>query len=326
MRRAPLIAVMAVCALGATLLPGVAWSAEGHALPDVDVRCRGSEPGSVVAPDALPPHAGEPVLLVHGTFTNGDENYRWALAESLAQDGFTACWFDYPNRGLDDMQNSGEVTAAAILDLAGAAGAPIDVLGHSQGGVLPRWAIRWFPDARAVVDDLVMLATPNHGTDHASFGCFQLCTGAFWQLNPSSAFVDALNRGQETFEEIDYTSISTAFDQLVRPPESGDVADAEPSTPNVANLMIQDVCPARPVEHAGLFIDHVVKVLAVDAFTSPGPADPAAVTLADCAQPVYKGADPVVGVQVGLDSFLGRKGFDYQPVSAEPPLRTYAQP
>lgn len=294
--------------------------------PDPEVRCRGDVAGAVVSPDDLGSFTGEPVLLVHGTFTNGDENYRWALAESLATDGFGVCWFDYPNRGLDDMQTSGEMTAAAIVEVATATGSEVDVLGHSQGGILPRWALRWFPDARAVVDDLVMLAAPSHGTDLNSRGCNEWCPGAFWQFDPASDFVEAMNRDQETFEGIDFTAIYTDFDQLVRPPESAALVDVDPSTPNVVNIRIQDVCVGRPVEHAGLFVDHVMRVLAVDAFTTPGPADPAAVAPTDCAQPVFTGADPAVGVEVGLDSFLGRKGFSYQPVPAEPPLREYARP
>ena len=64
-----------------------------------------------------------------------------------------------------------------------AGGRQIDILGHSQGGLQPRWMTRFFPHTRALVDDLVTLAAPHHGTTLASLSrrgcgaCFQMSAG-----------------------------------------------------------------------------------------------------------------------------------------------------
>lgn len=305
--------------------------------------CRGA-PGEQVAPedpaylDPLMAGDREPILLVHGTGTNGEENYRWALAEALGKDGYSPCWVTYPNRGLDDMQVSAEYVVKAIHRLAALTDRQVDVLGHSQGAILPRWAVRFWPHtARANVDDLVLLAGPHHGTTIVEgYGLFeafgerggcqpQLCTGAMWQFDPDSEFVAAMNSGQETFPENDVTTIYTRFDLLVQPTESAALAPA-PGADNVENVLIQDLCPGRPVDHAFLFIDHVMYQLAADAFSRPGPADPSVVEVADCAQASFQGTDPLLGLQIGLDSFVEQRGFDYQPTDGEPPLKDYAHP
>jgi triacylglycerol esterase/lipase EstA (alpha/beta hydrolase family) len=300
------------------------------------LECRGASAAAVPPEDLAYLHnvTREPVLLVHGTFTNGAENYRWALAEALAADGFSPCWVTYPNRGLDDMQVASEYVVHAIGRLAGVTGRQVDVLGHSQGALLPRWAVRFWPEtARANVDDLVLLAGPQHGTEAVQgYGLFgdqgrcqpQLCTEAMWQFDTRAAFIAAMNSGQETFEEHDVTSIYTEFDELVRPVESAVLSDPVPETPNVVNILFQDLCPARPVDHASMFIDHVMYRLATNAFANDGPADPATITTVDCAQLTFQGANPVLALQVGLESFTEQKGFDWNPSDGEPPLKDYA--
>lgn len=339
-RRLTLVA--SVLALIASLAPGARATVTDppfsvpDATLDAALDCRAFD-GREVAPEAaafLDTVTTEPVLLVHGTFTNGDENHRWALAEALADAGFSPCWVTYPNRGLDDMQVSAEYVARAIERLAAAAGRQVDVLGHSQGALLPRWAVRFWPTgSRANVDDLVLLAGPHHGTEAIrGYGAFGdegrcqpwLCTGAFWQFDPASAFIGALNAPQETFEEHDVTTIYTELDELVRPVESAALSDPDPSTPNVVNVKVQDVCPARPVDHAGLFIDHVMFRLAVHALATEGPTDPSIIGALDCAQGPFQGADPVLAAQAGGASFTGRKGFDWKPTDGEPPLQPYA--
>lgn len=296
-----------------------------------------------MAPTALPARSGEPVLLVHGTFTNGDENYRWALAEHLAtRAGLNVCWFDYPNRGFDDMQTSGEITASAIVQVANATGTKVDVLGHSQGALLPRWAVRYFPEASAAVDDLVLLAGPHHGTKITSMygkvpfaGCHpSVCTESMWQFAPDSAFTTALNRGGDTDDNHDVTNIYTLFDELVRhdmgsTDPRAEVEDAaklsDDGVPgNVVNTLIQDLCPGRPVEHVELFIDHVMARLAVDAFTRVGPADTSIIGPQDCARGPFDGFDLVVAAPIGPSEIVDQRGFTWAPSDGEPPTRSYA--
>lgn len=332
----PLVALVLLAGLAARARAETTDPAYSVPVPVLDaaLSCR-SGPGEVAPPGAVTfAQNREPVLLVHGTFTTGEENYRWALAEALAKDGYSPCWVTYPNRGLDDMQVSAEYVVRAIDRLAERTGSQVDVLGHSQGAVLPRWAVRFWPDAaRSNVDDLVLLAGPQHGTSIVEgYGLFgdrggcqpTLCTGAMWQFDPDSQFVAAMNSRQETFPENDVTSIYTELDLMVQPTESSELAPA-PGADNVENILIQDLCPARPVDHAFLFIDHVMYTLATDAFRGDGPADRGSVELTDCARGPFEGTDPVLGLQIGLDSIVEQRGWEHEPTDEEPALMPYAE-
>jgi len=106
----------------------------------------------------------EPVLLVHGTSGTPEETWSWNYAENLPALGFDVCWVRIPNRAFSDQQESAEYVVYAIKWMyARAHGRKIDVMGHSQGGLLPRWGLRWWPSTRDMVDDFVPMAGPSHG-------------------------------------------------------------------------------------------------------------------------------------------------------------------
>jgi hypothetical protein len=58
-----------------------------------------------------------------------------------------------------------------------------------------------------------------------------------------------------------------------------------------SNVTLQDLCPARPVDHYLMVADAVAFALALDALTHAGPADPSRMTPATCLQVVIPGAD-----------------------------------
>src|SRR5439155_21007458 len=87
------------------------------------------------------------------------------------------------------------------------------------------------------------------------------------------------------------------------------------------NILIQDVCPARPVEHLGLSSgDAVGFALAVDAFSHPGPADPARFDTANCMKASIDGAQPA---QRDGDRFTRNPQYNW--TDHEPPLKSYAR-
>lgn len=216
----------------------------------------------------------EPVLLVHGTYVNRRVNFEWNYWRSLPKAGFDVCWVDIPNGEMNDAQISAEYVARAVEVMALRYSEKIDILGHSQGALLPRWAIKFFPSAR-FIDDYVGLASPSHGTQladtvrDATGACHESC----WQMARGSTFLEVLNATDETPGPISYTSIYTQFDEVVIPSETSAIEGA-------TNILLQDICPARPIDHLGIVGDGLTFSLVIDALTHPAPQ-----TRADCPLP-----------------------------------------
>lgn len=229
-----------------------------------------------------------PVLLVHGTTVTGTEQFTFFYAPQLAAKGFDVCIVTYPDRGLIDQQISAEYVVYALRQIYAETGRQVAMIGHSQGASMPRWALRFFPSARAAVEDFVLIAGPNHGTVIAApaallegvlttLGLTQLPVGllpeSLYQFAPDSKFVAAVNSQDETPGDIDYTSLATLFDELVQPP-STTVLDAGQNNPRVANILLQDVCPGHLAEHLSIgTTDSLAFALALDAISNPGPAN-----------------------------------------------------
>lgn len=67
-----------------------------------------------------------------------------------------------------DLRTAGERLAALLRRLSAAApGVPVDVVAHSQGGLVARWALS-DPKAPRAIETLVTLGTPHQGADLAS--------------------------------------------------------------------------------------------------------------------------------------------------------------
>lgn len=280
--------------------------------------------GEFVNPDK------EPVLLVHGTSTRGEEQYAWNYRPWLEAQGFDVCTVTYPHRGLGDQQIAAEYVVHAVRTIAERSGSKVDMVGHSQGGSMPRWAIKWWPESvQANLDDFVLHAAPVHGTSVASFGVGGSLPEAFWQFRPDSNFVAALNAGDETPGEIDYTSIYTLTDELVQPqfPESTAALELGQDNPRVSNILMQDLCPTRVVEHLSIgTIDEAVALITVDALIHDGPADPeraGGMALCSALQIADSAAIPAF-FAIGPESLMNLP-TDFRLSSEEPPLKPYAQ-
>jgi hypothetical protein len=261
----------------------------------------------------------EPVLLVHGTGATPEENWGWNYASVLPQQGWDVCTVRLPNRSLGDIQVTSEYVVHAVRTIAERSGRKVVVLGHSQGGLQPRWAVRWWEAARAAVDDLITLAAPNHGTAAADAACVAGCFPSAHQMKQGSAFITALNSGDETPGEVSYTSIYSLTDELVQPAAPAPTA----ALAGASNILLQDLCPGRPGEHALLAADAVVYAMVTDAFLQPGPADPARFDPATCLRTSFDGvsAGPLLDL-----TFENRRFPDFQPSATEPPLAPYAAP
>jgi triacylglycerol lipase len=213
----------------------------------------------------------EPVILVHGTF--GDMTQAWPIAAPvLEQAGYCVFALDLVRRGMAPMDQSADKLAAFIDQVRARTGAAkVSLVGHSQGGMLPRYVAR-FRGELDVIDDIVGLAPSSHGTTTALAGpagdLFDCA--ACSEQQAGSAFVQKLNAGDEAPPPISYTVVSTTHDEVVTPYRSQALAG-----PQATNVVLQDRCPADPVEHVTIPYDPVALQWMLDALGRPGPANPA---------------------------------------------------
>jgi triacylglycerol lipase len=263
----------------------------------------------------------EPVLLVHGTGLDADQSWAWNYEKTLPAAGFDWCAVTLPDAALGDIQVATESVVGAIDRIHARTGRKVAVITHSQGGMEGRWAVRWWPRTRSHVDDLVLLASPNHGIAAAdACAASGNCWPAVWQMTSASHFLAALNRGDETPGAVSYTNIYSRTDELVEPSTTVPLAGA-------SNVAVQDVCPGRPVHHGGLLDDAPTWDLVVDALTHAGAADPRRVGPTACLAPFAPGisaADAISGNAL-LYSSAAQAFSAHQGVAAEPPLKPYAR-
>lgn len=162
--------------------------------------------------------------------------------------------------------------------------------------MLPRWALRFWPDTRAMVEDLVALAPSNHGTTRGHLPCRSACRPAHRQQLSGSRFMRALNSSKETFRGISYTNVYTRFDAVATPPES---AELHTGDGRITNLAVQEICSFDPSDHMTLALVNATGfALAMDALGRDGPADVATVAARGCAQPSIPGYDPATACVV----------------------------
>jgi hypothetical protein len=274
--------------------------------------------GALACSRGLDGAARTPVLLVHGTGATREENWGASYEPALNTFGIPWCAVQLPQRGTGDIQTAAEYVVHAIRDMRRRAGRRIAIIGASQGGALPRWALRFWPDTRTMVDDVVALAPTNHGTRQARLVCPR-CQPAQWQQMDGSRYIRALNSGTETFEGISYTNVFTRYDEVVQPPRSAELHTGEG---RITNVQIQDICALDLSEHLALSaVNAVGFALAMDALANDGPADVARVAARGCAQPQIPGLSTTAYARIVL-SFLTAKDVAAS-VSAEPPLRCY---
>ena len=270
----------------------------------------------------------DPVLLIPGTTLNPGVQFSWNWERALSALGWPRCTLALPDDGMADIQVAGEYVVHAIRAVHDLSGRTVDIVGHSQGGMVPRWALRFWPDTRTMVDDLVGLSPSNHGTVDANAVCLPGCAPAFWQQRRGSDFLGALNSGQETFAGIDYSVVYTRLDEVVVP-NLGPAASSKLSGGGgeITNVAVQEVCPLNVSEHlaVGTF-DNTAYELAIDALDHPGPADPSRVGSAPCRRLLMPGVNKLTfALDFGrLLTHVARVVATYPHVREEPALKCYA--
>jgi hypothetical protein len=273
-----------------------------------------------------------PVLLVPGTDLIPSVNFSWNYERAFTADGIPWCAVTLPYSATGDIQTAGEYVVNAIRTMYASAGRKIDILGYSQGGMVPRWALRWWPDTRGMVLSYVGLDPSNQGTLDADAICVAPCLPADWQQASTSKFIAALNNPVETWAGIFYTVVYSYTDEVVVPNESvASFSSLSTGAGTIANIAVQQICPTDLSEHLAMgSYDPVGYALAVDAFTHANVASISRIPSSVCEELYQPGVDPSTFVQdyaayveqVGEAQIGPPVGAPY--VSAEPTLAPYA--
>lgn len=226
----------------------------------------------------------EPVVLVHGT--GGNKNTNWqTYAPLLHNNGYCVYALTYgvlPGAGLPLSQVGGlgliensAAQLAAFVDkvLAATHTAKVDIVGHSQGTLMPDYYAKFLGGA-GKIDKYVSLAPLWHGTDLLASA--QLAAlgraygfpvdnpnfGAGAEMVQGSAFMTKVRAGGVTVPGITYTNIATAYDELVVPYTSG-------IEPGMTNIVVQHQCALDFSDHLEIAADPIA---AVDVLNALDPA------------------------------------------------------
>jgi pimeloyl-ACP methyl ester carboxylesterase len=247
------------------------------------------------SPTASPPGANNwsckttkahprPVVLVHGTFLDMANDWQ-ALSPLLVDNGYCVFALNYGSSngsgtlGIDatgSIPASAEELDAFVAKVLTATGtSKVDIVGHSQGGMMPRYYLRFLGGA-AKVGTLVGLAPSNHGTTvNGIFTLGSLIPGAdsfvglcqaCEEQAAGSAFLTKLNSGAETVGKVRYTVIESDNDEVVTPYTSAFLSGR-----HVTNILLQQQCPLDQGEHLSMPYDHIADADVLDALDPKHP-------------------------------------------------------
>jgi triacylglycerol esterase/lipase EstA (alpha/beta hydrolase family) len=235
------------------------------------------------SPDTPPPGANNfscqpsaahpyPVVLVHGTLANMNDNWQ-AASPILANHGYCVFAFNYGGdspssvlQGTGDIAASAQQLAVFVNQVLAATGAAkVDLVGHSQGGMMPRYYINFLGGA-ARVATFVALAPSNYGTTLDGLtqlgrqlsiimpinGALSTVCTACVQQEEGSAFLRTLN-ASPTVAGVNYTVIESVDDEVVTPYTNAFL----PAAANVTNITVNRQCVLDSSDHLEIAADPV---------------------------------------------------------------------
>ncbi len=280
----------------ALAVTAIAAPAQASTLP-VNYDFTAGAAATALAPTTPPPGANDfscqpsaahpyPVILVHGTFANMDDNWQ-AASPLLANHGYCVFAFNYGGtsassaiQGLGDIAASATQLASFVNSVLAATGASkVDLVGHSQGGMMPRYYIN-FLGGQAKVATLVALAPSNYGTTLDGITTLAGLLGASSLINQGldsvcaacveqekgSSFLASLN-ATPTVPGVQYTVIESEGDQVVTPYTNAFL----PAASNVTNITVNKQCGLDLSDHLEIAADPVALA---DMLNALDPASP----------------------------------------------------
>lgn len=274
---------------GRALVLAAVFALMGVLAPSAIAGASGGSPPPPGANDACRPGQDPtPVVLVHGTLSNRGQFIKFA--PQLEAAGYCTFALNYgsvdssPSDGRAPIERSARELRTFINNkvLPQSRSGEVSILGHSQGGLMPRYYIK-FLGGRSKVRDMVSISPSNHGTDNPLAPFSRDCAACLQQFPYMSAFTRQVNEGDETPGGIDYTQIQTRFDDVVIPYFSAFLAeDAEnnyngPQTkrlngPRTANVCLQDRFVANTDDHLSITFSDQALIVIEEALGRDGPA------------------------------------------------------
>ena len=226
--------------------------------PGANVRC---------TPSAAHPY---PVVLSEGTFSSMFNSFG-AISPDLVNNGYCVYAFNYGQtlpltsiNATGDIRNSAAQLATEVNRVLALTGAgKVDLVGWSQGGMMPRYYLNNLGGA-AKVNMLVGFAPSNYGTTldglttlATGLGVLGLTTAllsiscvACSQQIQGSSFLTSLNK-TPTVAAVKYVDIETSHDEVVTPFTNAFL----PAGPNVQNITLQNQCSQDASDHLSIAYD-----------------------------------------------------------------------
>ncbi|KAG0201825.1 Plasma membrane permease, mediates uptake of glycerophosphoinositol and glycerophosphocholine [Mortierella sp. GBA30] len=219
----------------------------------------------------LTPAHPRPLILVHATLLTLDS---WkSFAPVLIKQGYCVFALTYGKYkqdvfgGLAPIEDSSqELATFANGVMAKLNATQVDIVGHSQGGILTRYWIKYL-DGAGKVSRHVGVSPINHGTTLSSITTiakalklfdpskpiFDGFAPSFYQMVDTSDFIKKLNAGGDTAPGVIHSNIATKFDEVVTPYQT-----CFQNQPGVTNIILQDYCALSLNEHLTMVNSNVV--------------------------------------------------------------------
>ncbi|MGV1049867.1 MAG: esterase/lipase family protein [Solirubrobacterales bacterium] len=268
----------------------------------------------------------EPLLFVTGTGASGEQGYLIGQGAFEAF-GHPVCDVDFPDYTTADIQVSVQYLVYAIRREYALAGRQLAIIGISQGGLLPRFALTYWPSLRTEVSDVLAAAGTQHGTTIGAGSCSATvpCPPAFWQQAAGSNLLEALNaQPLEAPGPTAWTTVRSATDEAVQP-QTGKHPTS--SLKGATNILIQAICPGRVTTHIGTAVDSVTFAAFADAISHRGAAKVSRLPADVCAHPYAPGLDETrtAAFLGGAGGLIGTQEASAPRVPAEPKVRAYVK-
>ncbi|KAI1309517.1 hypothetical protein EDD11_004066 [Mortierella claussenii] len=220
----------------------------------------------------LTPAHPRPLLLVHATLLTLDS--WWTFAPILIKEGYCVFALTYGRfkniplfGGIAPVdQSAQEVATFADMVLQRMNVTQLDYVGHSQGGILGRYWMKYLGGA-GKVNRMVGISPINHGTTldgittiaqalrifNPAQPIFDSFAPSFYQMVNTSPFIAKLNEGGDIAKGVIHSNIATRYDEVVTPWNT-----CYQNEPGVTNVLLQDLCMFSINEHLTMINSKVV--------------------------------------------------------------------